>query len=295
MTERQITDLLARVLGVEAEELIEITLDLPGHYRVKQIETNGKNRTLHIPSTRLKSVQKLILRRVLGRIPSHPASHCAPRRSILTNARHHIGSKYVTTMDVEDAFPSARPHLIRAALTRGLARARLDPRFAGLVVQLCTFRGQLPQGAPTSPKLLDLTLYRVDSSLTAAAARHGVRYTRYVDDFCVSGGKVLGFFVRLVGAELGRCGLRLKRVKQRDYGPGKRATVTGLVLGKRPILRSDYVSAVKGLVEGHLSGACRIRPEDVVRLLGRIAWIKQVHPRIGASMGARMRADKGDA
>jgi RNA-directed DNA polymerase len=53
-------------------------------------------------------------------------------------------------------------------------------------VRLCTNRGYLPQGAPTSPRLSNLVNYGLDARLAGLAARHGAAYTRYADDMTFS-------------------------------------------------------------------------------------------------------------
>ena len=173
-------------------------------------------------------------------------------------------------------------------MAQGLARAGLDKAIADPVTRLCCHKDQLPQGAPTSTKLLDLVFYSVDVVVAREAIRHGIRYTRYVDDFCISAGRGVGFFVRIVGAELGRFGFRLNPAKRRDYTPGRRATVTGLILAQRPVLRPDYLNAVRAAVEAHAAGETLLTATEQARLRGRIVWIKTVHPSVGARLAARI-------
>src|SRR5205814_1273721 len=58
---------------------------------------------------------------------------------------------------------------------------------AALLTKLCTYRGSLPQGAPTSPRLSNLVNLRFDARLAAIANGRGLSYSRYADDITFSG------------------------------------------------------------------------------------------------------------
>jgi RNA-directed DNA polymerase len=275
---------LAVAIDVSPEHLADVAASVPAHYRVQPLPEESKVRQLLVPSPELKSLQRRILRCVLRRCKIHPASHCRPGYSILTNARLHVGNSYVSTMDLRDAFPSIRPHAVRASVRRALWAAGLAEGLAEPIAQLCTYRRQLPQGAPTSTTLLDLALYSLDAVLLKAAQDHGLTYSRYVDDLTVSGGRPHAFFRRIVATVVGRFGLHLNDKKTKTWGPGRRATVTGLILDRRPILRADYVTQVRSIIEKHVGGLELLTPKDLAVLRGRISWIRQVHPRTGARL-----------
>ena len=48
-------------------------------------------------------------------------------------------------------------------------------------------RPHLPQGAPTSPALANICMYRADCRLAGLARSAGAVYTRYADDMAFSG------------------------------------------------------------------------------------------------------------
>jgi hypothetical protein len=77
--------------------------------------------------------------------------------------------------------------------TDGLAEAyhlqeAIYQEFIRLLVKLSTFEGQLPQGAPTSPYLLNLTLVwsRIIEKVAQLCQEHDFLFTVYSDDFTVS-------------------------------------------------------------------------------------------------------------
>ena len=62
-----------------------------------------------------------------------------------------------------------------------------DAHITKVLVDLCTHRNRLPQGAPTSPALSNLVAAKMDERLTALSLRRGLTYTRYADDLTFSG------------------------------------------------------------------------------------------------------------
>ena len=173
-------DELARRLGVGEAELRA----LAPRYRTFAIEKrSGLQRIIEEPEADLKRMQRLILRRLLGRLRSHPAAHGFERsRSIVTAALPHARRAVVLRMDVHDFFHSTS----RERVLRYFRRIGWGAEAAGLLTKLCTSRGGLPQGAPTSPRLSNLLNFRLDARLSALARAHGASYTRYADDMTFS-------------------------------------------------------------------------------------------------------------
>ena len=57
----------------------------------------------------------------------------------------------------------------------------------GILTRMCTYKGGLPQGASTSPRLSNLINYQMDVRLAALATScPGTIYTRYADDITFS-------------------------------------------------------------------------------------------------------------
>lgn len=171
---------LARRLDITVDELSKLR---PVYREFTIPKRSGGRRTLHAPIPKLKQLQRQILRRLLGRLKTHPAATGFERgESFVTNARRHCGKAVVLRMDIRDFFPSITARRVRDYfLAIGWNRSA-----AALLVKLCTWQGALPQGAPTSPRLSNLVNYRLDARLAGLAAHHGATYTRYADDLTFS-------------------------------------------------------------------------------------------------------------
>ena len=95
---------LARRLDVAADELRTVR---PGYREFRIPKRGGGSRNIAAPSDELKALQRRILRRVLGRLATHPAATGFQRdESIVTNARQHTGKALVVRMDLREFFAS---------------------------------------------------------------------------------------------------------------------------------------------------------------------------------------------
>jgi len=171
---------LSRRLSMPATDLQMV----PVEYNEFTIpKRRGGKRTIHAPQPKLKALQRRILRRVLGRLRAHPAAMGFERgRSIATHARVHARAAVLVRMDLRDFFPSTTTARVREYF----GAIGWSSEAAMLLVKWCTRDGQLPQGAPTSPRLSNLVNYAMDTRLSALAAKIGATYSRYADDITFS-------------------------------------------------------------------------------------------------------------
>jgi uncharacterized protein (TIGR03067 family) len=171
---------LARRLAFNAADLEAIE---PGYREFTVPKRSGGKRRLCAPHDHLKALQRFILRRLLRRLKCHPAATgFQPGQSIVTHARRHVGQAVVVRLDLKDFFPATAAWRVR----RYFRRIGWNRPAARLLTRLCTHRGGLPQGAPTSPRLSNLVNYRLDCRLAGMARKLGAGYSRYADDITLS-------------------------------------------------------------------------------------------------------------
>jgi hypothetical protein len=153
------------------------------HYRhFTKPKRGAGRREIAAPDSKLKRVQQQILARYLRRQKPHPAALAYRRgKSTADHAWAHAGAEILISADVEDFFPNTHAWRIE-----DWWRERVDEDLARLLVRLTTYRGGLPQGAPTSPALSNLVIFELDERLTQRAEAAGARYTRYCDDLAFS-------------------------------------------------------------------------------------------------------------
>lgn len=249
---------LAQAMGLSVGKLRALcftrTASTTHHYvRFLLPKKTGGTRLISAPLPRLKAAQAWVLEHVLAKVALHEAAHgFRPGRSIVTNARPHVGAGVVVNLDLKDFFPSVGYPRVKGVFLRlGYSEAT-----ATVLALLCTepdvdeveldgrryFVSQgtrrLPQGAPSSPALTNLLCRRLDSRLTGAARKLGFVYTRYADD--------LTFSASGPGPHDAGALLRLVRwvVRQEDFTPhpdktrvlrrGRQQEVTGVVVNDKP-------------------------------------------------------------
>jgi hypothetical protein len=292
------------------------------HYRVgTRLAPSGAVRVLEAPKPRLKAVQRLLLARVLHRVPPHDAAHgFRPGRSVASFAAPHAGQAVVLRMDLEGFFasvsagrvygilrtagyPEPVAHCLAGICTTVLPRSAWAqvPRPADELLEAHWRLGRrlavphLPQGAPTSPALANLAAHRLDVRLTALARSWGGAYTRYADDLALSGGRSWGRgtsrLVDAVAAIAASEGFRVNDRKTAVLPRAGRQVLGGLVVNERPHVGRAEVDRLRAVLHNCVrSGPSSQNREGVLdfrgHLTGRVAWVAQ-HD---ADRGARLRA-----
>ena len=226
---------------------------------------NGRTRQIEAPKPTLKYIQRLLhesLTRIYG---AHPAVHgFLSKRSIVTNAQNHVGSRYVLNIDLEDFFPSITRKRIYGRLVA--APYSFDEKVANLIAALSTnVYSRLPQGSPSSPVLANIVAAELDADLAKLCGSLGCRYTRYADDITISNprGELSPQLARYPNARgtgqvvvgdrlvdvIERHGFRINNRKSRLQSYWTRQLCTGLVVnGDRISPPRSYIRRLRSLI-----------------------------------------------
>jgi RNA-directed DNA polymerase len=287
---------------------------------------SGAARVIEQPKRLLKQTQRRLLHQVIDRIPPHDAAHgFRPGHSAITHARRHTGRRVVIRFDLEDFFasvaagrvygifreagyPEAVAHCLTALASNVVpaeewarvprpADGRLIAAHARLGRRLAT--PHLPQGAPTSPALANLSCHRLDCRLSALAEAAGGSYSRYADDLVISGDGWLTAYaggIRSTVEEIVRAeGFRLNPRKSRLTTRAGRQQVTGLVVNEHPNVTRHEYDRLKAILHDAVANgpqaANRAGVADFrAHLTGRVAWVAAVNPNRGRRLGRRLAA-----
>lgn len=271
------------------------------HYRVWRIpKAHGGFRLIEAPKERLATAQRRILDDVLAAVPPHPAAHGFVRgRSAVSFAGPHSLHDTVVRIDLKHCFEHANYRRVKAVFTAigytpGVCEylaalctttcaiddaAQLDPFHAALLRER-----HLPQGAPTSPALLNLILRRMDIRIAGFAEKNRLTYTRYGDDLALSGDDIDPKLVTWVVSSIVHDeGFRVHPDKLRVMGDHQRQQLAGLVVNAGPRARRTDFDALKALLhnavrDGGESQNREGRGDFRGYVYGRIGWVSTGSP-----------------
>lgn len=232
----------------------------PYHSFEVRRRNNPNPRLISSPEPVLMCVQRWILQRIVSRAPNHSSSYAYQTgKCIRQCAGQHLGSRWMIKLDLHDFFHSIDERQVYDVFLN-LGYAKL-PAFE--IARICTRQGSfgilrpdmpyardryssipaysidlpgfLPQGAPTSGALANLTAFNMDERISAIAAGHGLIYTRYADDIVLSGTESFSRpsarqLIHLVDGAVRKSNFALHAKKTRIVPPGARHIVLGLLV-----------------------------------------------------------------
>ena len=288
------------------------------HYSIRPKRSGGV-RLIETPKPRLKELQRRILHGILDPIPVHAAVHGFVKgRSIVSFAAPHAGKAVLLRLDLQDffpAFPAARVQALFRTLgypeqvadrlggicTNAVGRDAWSSRPVEIAARewqearTLYARPHLPQGAPTSPALANLTAYRLDCRLVGLAKTAGAVYTRYADDLAFSGGEEFQRLVKRFSAHAAAValeeGFNVNHHKTRIMRQGVRQQLAGVVVNRKVSLRRRDLELLEAILNNcaRFGAASQNRgalPDFRAHLEGRLGFVEMVN----REQGQRLRA-----
>lgn len=224
------------IIGKSKKELDEFVKNIDNHYRewyeVKvDKKTNQpktykdgtiKQRAIRPSKTPLKIIQKQIKDRILVVIELPENVHGGvKKRSNITNAKPHQGKKYILTTDLQDFYPSIKAKTVYQTFIE----LGFNAQCAFYITRLTTWKGELPQGTPTSTHISNIVFLRTDYKLIELCNTHNITYTRYIDDLTFSSQSDFQHVIEEILGIVLESGLKISRRKTFYNGS---QTVTGI-------------------------------------------------------------------
>jgi|GEM_PF-7016011 len=291
---------------IELCHLLDITIADLWKYTKNQKYTaftsihKGKKRIVVEPNYELKQIQRRLndfLQAVYyfhkpecvhGFIKS--PTNSKDKRSILSNASHHVGKDYVINADVFRFFPSVTGKMVKEVFLN--EPFNFNDNLASAIALLCIQKNWLPTGAPTSPAISNLVCLSMDDELNKFAIKNGYGYTRFADDLTFSGDlKPDNNFKEELMYILEKYGFKLNFKKYRVLSKHTRQTVTGIVVNEKLNVNREYkrklraarhnlkVNGIEVIVEGnqHLIKSEYFPQDEILnRIKGKTIFVDNV-------------------
>jgi RNA-directed DNA polymerase len=223
----------------------------------------GGARVISAPNPVIKRLQRRLLPYLAALYTPKPATHgFVSERSILSNARQHTQQEYVLNLDLSDFFKTINRGRVYGMLMG--PPYRLPQKVAAVLMKLCTYDNQLPQGAPTSPLISNMICARMDDELQRLARKNHCVYTRFADDLTFSTNALtfpaeLAYYASVGDAQgmfvgdplitiIERNGFKINLPKFRLQHRTRRQEVTGLTVNVEPNVSRKYVMQIRSML-----------------------------------------------
>jgi RNA-directed DNA polymerase len=294
-----IVDGISRHFGISRRDVESIIGGAPRRYKSYYIPKRaGGLRLISQPAREVKALQHWFMARCEGMLKVHAAASAYVRKKgISQNAERHRENEFLLKMDFLDFFPSIRGRDLRRYIAAD-APWLLDGEDVEKAVRLLFFSQgpdvelRLSIGAPTSPWLSNLLMFRFDESVSEVCRSREVAYTRYGDDVTFSSNDANSLRAveeesRDIVAKLESPRLLFNPRKTIMLSRKSQRRVTGLVLsndGKVSLGRArkrQLRASVHHLILGKLSN------EEVVKLRGWLAFARDVEPEFVRRLSGR--------
>lgn len=278
---------LASALGYQEELFIEIVEHASDYYKPFHLTTqkpNGQRKTRHIDNPYKKyplrpfqkTIKKKLLEPALGGLDTSLVGGIKGRK-VLSHVVPHLGKQTVVCMDLTNCFPNiSEKRIEKAWVSLGYS-----DELATLLAKATTYRGYLPQGAPTSSLLCNFALNDMAKELRLLFTQKGLDYTQYIDDICFSGDdKIAREMINEVYRITYRYNQRINRKKTEIWDTKHKQTVMGMVVNRKLRIDDTYVDKLRNRIIHETDGGL-ISTGMKISLLGQIQYVTSTNKEAG--------------
>jgi hypothetical protein len=286
-------------LGFGPDELRKLARRASRMYFVAKrvIKDDGTERLLYDTRPPLKAVLQRINEHFLRQVryPEYLTGG-VPGKDYKSSVDIHAKAATVIKEDITKFYPSVGDAVVFDIWRRFFA---FSEDVADLLTQLTTRDGHLEQGAPTSGYLANLALWDVEPHVVERLAARGVsRYSRHVDDICMSSdqhldGQEIAWAVSQVYGMLREKDLQGKRSKHMVLRSNRPITILKLIGNEKASLPAKERSRVRALVHRFCTAVKAGEDLDLLvaelpRVRGQVYKVKRFHASEGAQLAERV-------
>lgn len=250
---------LAMYLGLAPTQLNQI--DVNSQFITFQIPKPGKTekRTIEAPTGNLKYLLDRLSdglqwlyskhRTVAAQGYIRSVKNDPDKRTIFTNAKKHLGKKYLLNVDLDNFFHQVTEKKVREIFSHSRLFS-FDTETENFLTKFVCYKGRLPMGSPTSPPLSNFATIDMDNELTLWTKHQHIRYTRFVDDLSFSSDKPISTgHLKVIEDILLAHQFRADPKKIKWFGPNDAKEVTGLIVGNSIMVPDEYLTALDAEIQ----------------------------------------------
>jgi len=264
---------LAILLGIHRGFIWSLLRRPRNHYRVYDINTGTKTRTIYAPRIGLKILQKWLGTQFEKHYerPEHVFGF-VKGLSHLDAAKVHLNASWVISVDIKNFFQSTSNKRVQWRL-KALG---FSSETATMLTKLMCIEGGLAQGSPASPVLSNFCATNLDRRISSLARKYNCRLSRYADDITFSGpDEYPNSLLDEIKNAIEREGWEIANHKTRVSISPNRLKIHGiLVNGNRLKLTKGYRNKLRAY--SHIQNKEGISEKDKNKLRGHLNYGKSI-------------------
>lgn len=264
---------LAEILDFPIKSLIDATKK---GYRSYQVQGKTKKRLIEEPNVILKLLLKDLKEILFEMFDCPKYNKCWAGGNNYINAQVHAGQHAFVTTDISSFFTNSKARYVRKFFRNKL---NISGEALDMLVQMCTYRGHIPTGAPTSSILAFLSHKDLFDEISEYMAQRDITFTLYVDDITLSAKHgITREEIKFIKSVLKRHKLEIKPEKTKFYSY-KKAMITGFYVtqgGKISVPDSIGHKVVSLLKEKNLGYMSK---KELRRVIGLINYCQTADKR----------------
>lgn len=264
---------LAEILDFPIKSLIEATQK---GYRSYYVQGKSKKRLIEEPNILLKLILKELKETLFEMFYCPDYNKCWSGGNNYLNAQAHVGQHAFVTTDISSFFTNSKACYVRKFFKDKL---KISGEALDLLVQMCTYKGHIPTGAPTSSILAFLSHKDLFDEIAEYMEERNIMFTLYVDDITLSAKHgITGKEIKFIKSVLKRHKLEIKPEKTKFFN-FKKAMITGFYLtqgGKISVPDSVVYKVVSLLREKTLE---EMNKKELRRVIGLINYCQTADKR----------------
>ncbi len=197
------------------KKLVNMTFNF-GYFSYYKV-IKKKRRHILAPHPALQEVLWVISQKIVELSPAHERAYgFVQKRNFQMATESLVGNKHFFSFDISDAFPSITDKMIE----KRLLQLNVPEEFIKILVRLVThqYNGEyrLPQGASSSPVILNLVYYPMCEEIESVCQNWEIDWCVYADDFTFAGKDVTNEMKKTLLAIPKKYGFKIKKKKTKD-------------------------------------------------------------------------------